>query len=54
MRDFAIRYCREKLNYKNVDLAKRMNLSVETISRAYRIMKDSKLYDKIIKKHLML
>ena len=54
VRDFAIRYCREKLNYKNVDLAKRMNLSVETISRAYRIMKDSKLYDKIIKKHLML
>ncbi len=53
VRDLAIRYCREKLGCKNVDIARGLNLSVETISRSYRKTMDSKLYDKILKKHQM-
>jgi len=49
VRDVVIRYCREKLNYKNIDIAKRMNLSAETIRRSYRRIKGEKLYYKIIK-----
>ena len=48
MRGLAIRYCREKLNYKNVYIAKKMNLSEETISRSYRRMKDNKFYNRIL------
>jgi len=48
VRGLAIRYCKEKLNYQNVDIAKKMNLSEETISRSYRRMKDSKFYDEIL------
>lgn len=49
VRDFSIRYCREKLNYKNVDIARKLNVSVETISRSYRMVRDNKRYDKILK-----
>ena len=49
VRDFAIRYCREKLNYKNVDLAKEFNVSSGTISRSYSLIKGDKEYDKILK-----
>jgi len=48
-RDFAIRYCREKLNCKNVDIARKLNVSVETISRSYRMVRGSKEYSKILK-----
>ena len=53
VRDFAIRYCREKFNYRNIDILKRMNLSLEMISCSYRIMKDSEFYEKIFNKHLI-
>ncbi len=50
VRDFAIRYCREKLGCKNVDIARKLNVSVETISRSYQKVRDNKLYEKILKK----
>ncbi len=48
VRSFTIRYCREKLNYKNVDIAKRLNVSVETISRSYQKVKNNKEYNKYL------
>lgn len=54
VRDFTIRYCRETLNYKNVDIAKILGVSVETISRSYRIVNDDRQYNEIIKKQGML
>ena len=49
VRDFAIRYCREKLNYKSIDIARALKVSAETISRSYRMVRDNKEYDKILK-----
>ncbi|MCK5491963.1 MAG: hypothetical protein KAJ14_02500 [Candidatus Omnitrophica bacterium] len=53
VRNLAIRYCIEKLNYKNVDILKQINLLVAKISLACRRMKNNKLYNKILKKYLM-
>ena len=49
VRDFTIRYSREKLKYKNAEIARKLNMSVETISWSYRMVRDNKVYDKILK-----
>jgi predicted regulator of amino acid metabolism with ACT domain len=49
VRSYTIRYCRENLNYQNVDIAKAMNVSRETINRAYQKVKNDDDYDRILK-----
>ncbi|MCP4652298.1 MAG: hypothetical protein GY858_02790 [Candidatus Omnitrophica bacterium] len=48
VRSFVVRYCREKLNFQNVDIAKELEVSTETISRSYRKIKDDKEYDSVV------
>ncbi len=47
VRDFTIRYCRERLGYQNIDMAKAMKLSAKTVSNSYQKVKSEKGYEKL-------